>query len=118
MLFIDEFRERCCQYLWIDPIYIIQDSPEDKSHEISEMADIYKGAYVTVCAARVETATEGFLQDQGDKITNFWKDLFPPSYSIPNMEATSATEAFQKPKYAIGTLWLMEERSKSVSDSS
>jgi len=40
------------QYLWIDSQCIIQDSPEDKGHEVSRMADIYKGAYVTVARSR------------------------------------------------------------------
>jgi hypothetical protein len=49
------------------------------------------------------------LQDQADSTTGLWKSLFPLSYPIPNRDASSVTEAFEMPKHAIGTLWLMEE---------
>ncbi|KAF8901378.1 heterokaryon incompatibility protein-domain-containing protein [Gymnopilus junonius] len=52
------------RYLWTDSLCIIQDSAEDTSHEISQMADIYNGAHVTIVAACAKKAGDGFLHDR------------------------------------------------------
>ena len=49
------------QYLWIDAICILQDSPQDKALEISRMASIYQSSYITIVAASAKNADEGFL---------------------------------------------------------
>lgn len=49
-------------YLWIDSLCIVQDDPADVSGELSKMADIYSGAYVTISAASARSCHEGFLQ--------------------------------------------------------
>ncbi|OCK90803.1 HET-domain-containing protein [Cenococcum geophilum 1.58] len=48
-------------YLWIDSLCIIQDSTEDKSREIAQMARIFKNSYTTFAAARANSCHEGFL---------------------------------------------------------
>jgi hypothetical protein len=50
------------QYLWIDSLCIVQDSPDNKKHELPLMASIYKNAFVTIVAASASSASEGFLQ--------------------------------------------------------
>ncbi|KAI0655277.1 heterokaryon incompatibility protein-domain-containing protein [Cubamyces menziesii] len=51
-------------YLWIDSLCIIQDSPEDKHRELASMRDVYRCAYLTIDAASAETASDGFLEDR------------------------------------------------------
>jgi hypothetical protein len=51
------------QYLWVDAFCIMQDSLEDKNHEISQIPHIFADAYFTIIAARSSKVSEGFLQD-------------------------------------------------------
>ncbi|KAK1760090.1 heterokaryon incompatibility protein-domain-containing protein [Echria macrotheca] len=54
-----EFTRRLqLRFLWIDSICIIQDSPQDWQEQSAMMADIYGGAYVTLCAT-ASTSDEG-----------------------------------------------------------
>jgi hypothetical protein len=50
------------RYLWVDALCILQDSEEDKSHEISMMERVYRDSLLTIVAANSEGVTEGFLQ--------------------------------------------------------
>ncbi|ORY19543.1 hypothetical protein BCR34DRAFT_582246 [Clohesyomyces aquaticus] len=50
------------EYLWIDALCVLQDSPEDKAQEIARMAQIYHQSLVTIVAASSEDMTHGFLQ--------------------------------------------------------
>ncbi|KAL1937510.1 hypothetical protein VTO73DRAFT_13096 [Trametes versicolor] len=52
------------QYLWVDSLCIIQDSDEDKLHEIGRMHLIYRHAYLAIIAASAERVSDGFLQDR------------------------------------------------------
>jgi hypothetical protein len=103
-------RELGIQYLWVDSMCIIQDKQEDKFHEISNMADIYKNAYVTICAARANTADSGFLEDRSDPDTGLWKALVPLAYPIPNRDAASLQDAVKMPREATGTIWILDEQ--------
>ncbi|KAH9849434.1 heterokaryon incompatibility protein-domain-containing protein [Lenzites betulinus] len=49
-------------FLWVDALCIIQDSPEDKLHEIGRMHNIYRYAHLTVIAASAHKVSDGFLQ--------------------------------------------------------
>ncbi|MCJ1424334.1 hypothetical protein MMC29_002221 [Sticta canariensis] len=54
------------KYIWIDSLCIIQDSPSDKEREISQMAQVYSNAYITICAANAKACSEGFLKSSGE----------------------------------------------------
>lgn len=47
------------KYLWIDSLCILQDSPEDKAHQIPQMHKIYGKAIVTIVAAYGDDADSG-----------------------------------------------------------
>ncbi|KAE9379603.1 HET-domain-containing protein, partial [Stipitochalara longipes BDJ] len=49
------------RYIWIDALCIIQDDPEDKAKQISQMGKIYKDATFTLMAASASSVSEGFL---------------------------------------------------------
>lgn len=49
-------------YLWIDALCIIQDSPEDKALELPRMADTYRESELTLIIASAAAATDGFLK--------------------------------------------------------
>ncbi|KAJ8515204.1 hypothetical protein ONZ45_g7340 [Pleurotus djamor] len=49
-------------YLWVDSLCIIQDSTEDKTRELGQMARIYANAYLTIIAADASSVSQGFLQ--------------------------------------------------------
>ncbi|PVH81454.1 HET-domain-containing protein [Cadophora sp. DSE1049] len=52
------------QFLWVDSLCIVQDDDSDRIREIAKMADIYRGAYLTVSAASTSSVSDGFLQDR------------------------------------------------------
>ncbi|KIL85068.1 hypothetical protein FAVG1_11496 [Fusarium avenaceum] len=54
-------RQLSYTYLWVDRLCIIQDCEEDKAREISNMANIYKNAEITLAAGTATQASEGFL---------------------------------------------------------
>lgn len=54
-------REPGLRYIWIDAHCIIQDSEEDKTRELTKMAEIYSCAHVTLSAASAANAENGFL---------------------------------------------------------
>jgi len=54
-------RELGFQYVWIDSICIIQDSPKDWATEASKMADVYANAYMTLFADCGKDDNAGFL---------------------------------------------------------
>ncbi|EIW52255.1 HET-domain-containing protein [Trametes versicolor FP-101664 SS1] len=55
------------RYLWVDSLCIVQDSDEDKLHELGRMHFIYRYAYLTIIAASAERVSAGFLQDRPAK---------------------------------------------------
>ena len=75
------------EYIWIDSLCIIQDSPSDKSHEIPRMALYYKNSYVTICASR-DSCQETFLNitDQCELHpgSGIAKDLLNIPYVLPD----------------------------------
>jgi hypothetical protein len=57
-------RQLSIRYLWIDSICIIQDLTTDWEAEATKMADVYKGAYLTVVAASAKDSFEGFFMSR------------------------------------------------------
>ena len=49
------------KYLWVDALCIIQDSLQDKIAELAMMCKIYQQALITIVAANVADANQGFL---------------------------------------------------------
>jgi hypothetical protein len=49
------------QYLWINSLYIIQDSREDWSNQAPHMASVYGSAYITIAADAASNSSQGFL---------------------------------------------------------
>lgn len=49
------------RYLWVDAICILQDSDQDKNHELANMCNIYRNSAVTVFATSASNSQEGFL---------------------------------------------------------
>jgi Heterokaryon incompatibility protein (HET) len=57
------------QYLWIDSLCIIQDSPGDWSNEASLMASVYSSAYVTIAADAASNSSQGFLNHSNRQLS-------------------------------------------------
>lgn len=71
------------KYLWVDSLCILQDSKEDKLHEIGHMHHIYRYAHLTIMAASAKDISEGFLQERlpPSDIDSF-PFICPPSATI------------------------------------
>ncbi len=52
------------RFLWIDSLCIIQDSDEDKLHELGRMHHVYRYAFLTLIAASARTVSKGFLRNR------------------------------------------------------
>ena len=63
------------EYLWIDPLCIIQDSKDDWELESSKMCEYYDFAHVTISAASSFDATIPFLTERDTKWQNHGFDL-------------------------------------------
>ncbi|EIW85711.1 HET-domain-containing protein, partial [Coniophora puteana RWD-64-598 SS2] len=56
------------RYLWADTLCIIQDSDEDKVHELGHMKNIYRDSYLTIVVASANRVSEGFLHRREDTL--------------------------------------------------
>ncbi|KAL5331833.1 hypothetical protein ACEPPN_001371 [Leptodophora sp. 'Broadleaf-Isolate-01'] len=50
------------RYLWIDSFCIIQDSPDDWSHESLLMSEVYGNSFLTIYASAADNSDQGFLR--------------------------------------------------------
>lgn len=50
------------KYIWVDALCIIQDSPNDKVLELSQMAEIYWNSALTIFVASASCAENGFFK--------------------------------------------------------
>lgn len=50
------------RHIWVDSLCIMQDSSIDKKREISKMAGIFEGSFLTIVAASASVVTQGFLE--------------------------------------------------------
>ncbi|KAK0716142.1 heterokaryon incompatibility protein-domain-containing protein [Lasiosphaeris hirsuta] len=55
-------RQLGFDYLWVDALCIIQDSPEDKARELPLMSDTYRESSLCIVVASAAAASEGFLK--------------------------------------------------------
>ncbi|KAL8383357.1 hypothetical protein RB595_006891 [Gaeumannomyces hyphopodioides] len=55
-------------YLWVDAICILQDDITDWQRQCVDVARLYAGAAVTICAASSTSCREGFLGQRGHRI--------------------------------------------------
>ncbi|KAF4427738.1 hypothetical protein CGGC5_v004982 [Colletotrichum fructicola Nara gc5] len=55
-------------FIWVDSLCIIQDDPDDWAKEASQMASIYRKAYITIAATSAAGGEEGFLYDRRRRI--------------------------------------------------
>ncbi|KAI0153175.1 HET-domain-containing protein [Xylariaceae sp. FL1272] len=116
------------QYLWIDSLCIIQDSPEDWNEQAVLMHLIYRHALVTIVATSATSCHDGFLDRDTDHIS-----AMKVSYAASSMakNGTDENETYMiicdYPKssesyrtYAINgsrwntRAWTMQERSLST----
>jgi hypothetical protein len=59
---IEVARALSIPFLWIDSLCIIQDSNDDKFHEITNMGDIFASSLVTIVAKSAASANEGLMK--------------------------------------------------------
>ncbi len=69
-------------FLWVDSLYIIQDSPEDLATEISRMSDYFENGFVCISAAIAASSNEGFLKPRTGNLYNY--GAFELPYRGPN----------------------------------
>ncbi|KAL4814505.1 heterokaryon incompatibility protein-domain-containing protein [Aspergillus spinulosporus] len=96
------------KYIWVDSLCIVQDDLSGKAQDISRMANMYKGSYLTISASRASHAEEGFLSDNADEFTGLWKGLVPVDYWVRSPTASTTQQALSHPGEK-GTLWLLDE---------
>ncbi|KAE8442219.1 hypothetical protein EG329_003748 [Mollisiaceae sp. DMI_Dod_QoI] len=80
-------------FLWIDCLCIAQDDEIEKATEIAKMPQIYRGAYITISAARSKSSDEGFLHD----------------IQVPSKDASIFKMAYTCPKGRVGTILLFDD---------
>ena len=84
-------RKLGLRYIWIDSLCILQDSPEDKAHEIAQMGQIYSNADITISAASADDCRSGFL----GKHYGWWSEGDGPPIRLPYMCPDGAVGAIQ-----------------------
>jgi hypothetical protein len=63
-------RKLQVRYIWIDAICIMQDSNEDWAREVSNMAQIFEGAYFTIAATASKDDSEGLHREEQGGLYN------------------------------------------------
>ncbi|KAK3310982.1 heterokaryon incompatibility protein-domain-containing protein [Chaetomium strumarium] len=101
-------------YLWVDALCIIQDSPEDKARELPLMANVYKESSLCIVAATAAAASEGFLETPTPP-TRFMVEPFQIRLDSADGGPSSLTFAYRAPYMAsadpISTrAWTLQER--------
>ncbi|KAF7924545.1 hypothetical protein EAE99_006493 [Botrytis elliptica] len=107
------------QFLWIDSLCIVQDSPEDWAVESLKMADVYGGASLTIAAeAAIDTASGIFdstnvLRQQQSQNFNFSVKGYHPVYPRDNGRLYLRDSVDLQPSSVISCLkkraWALQE---------
>ncbi|KAK0616221.1 heterokaryon incompatibility protein-domain-containing protein [Immersiella caudata] len=74
-------RQLSIQYLWIDSLCIVQDSPEDWEAESAVMGDIYRRSFITISALSSPRSTSGILSPRPDEASSESGDSIDDSES-------------------------------------
>ncbi|KAF9458498.1 heterokaryon incompatibility protein-domain-containing protein [Collybia nuda] len=96
------------RYLWVDSLCIIQDSEEDKAHEISKIHSIFRNAFLTIVAARAENASAGFLHNKISLNTPSSLPFIAPDGSTGVMLLSEQERS--PPESTDQRAWCLEER--------
>jgi hypothetical protein len=67
-------RKLDIKYLWVDALCIVQDDPDEKAIEISQMPNVYYNSTLTIAASRSSNVHHGFLEDRSEE--QFMPDVF------------------------------------------
>lgn len=73
------------KYLWVDSLCIVQDSIEDKEHEMARMQRVFQNSHVTIVAARARSCHEGFLKAERSRDPLVKLPVLCPSGEIGSM---------------------------------
>ncbi|GAB1312700.1 Heterokaryon incompatibility domain-containing protein [Madurella fahalii] len=100
-------------YLWIDALCIIQDSPEDKARELPLMADTYRESSLTIVVASAGAASDGFLTAPSP--STFFVDPFTVRLGSADDSSPSLTFGYRAPYKASADpissrAWTLQER--------
>lgn len=64
-------RKLGLRYLWVDAFCILQGDKDDWEAESAQMCNVYANSYITICAARATSCSDGFLHPRNKS----WLDL-------------------------------------------
>ncbi|RKK72095.1 hypothetical protein BFJ69_g10358 [Fusarium oxysporum] len=79
------------EYLWIDPLCIIQDDEHDWAVESPKMCDVYQNAYLTIAAAAAHNSSEGLFHPRPFSV----RKMFPTASR--NDDKVEKAEIFARP---------------------
>ncbi|KAF9456984.1 heterokaryon incompatibility protein-domain-containing protein [Collybia nuda] len=97
------------RYLWVDSFCIIQDSDDDKAHEISKMRLTFRDAFITILAARANAVSEGFLQNVFPSL-HFAPIRLPFRCPDGTIGTITVVRHAQLPEAVDSRAWCLEER--------
>ncbi|KAI0655279.1 heterokaryon incompatibility protein-domain-containing protein [Cubamyces menziesii] len=90
-------------FLWVDSLCIIQDSPEDKHRELAFMRDVYRHAYLTIDAASAEKASDGFLNDRTPLCPDLVLPFICPADDVDPLVHCGRLQLYENPSLDICT---------------
>lgn len=100
------------RFLLIDSLCIIQDSTNDKLHEINSMGDIYKNSTATITAANARQVEDGFLSNRSPLDlcpipVDLEPNVFGAAYLAKNKDLRMRTIKLDDPLFSRG--WAFQE---------
>jgi len=105
----------CCKlnikYLWVDALCIVQDNPDEKAIEISQMQNVYCNSTLTIAASRAAKVSEGFLSDRS--ATQFPDEVFTFRYKakrLANLGSVTLIRTQINPEPVDTRGWCLQER--------
>lgn len=102
------------RWLWVDSLCILQDSDEDKAHEIGRMHSIYRYAHLTIIAASAESVTQGFLHKRPPPDNDVALPFICPPPPLSS-QAAGNPEDLSVPQPRVGEVYIAETRLKRQS---